>query len=143
VIDIGSEKERTVGATLEDVQVESLDSRVSVVAFVGEHDLATCASVSELLGELVTTSELVVADFSAALFVDSSMLRTLIDAHARACERGATFRVQVDDDAIVRRVFEIAGVLEQIGWAPSREEALKQGGASPQAGLEGTNGRAA
>ena len=34
-------------ATLEDVHVDTLSSAASVVRFTGEHDLATCSTISE------------------------------------------------------------------------------------------------
>ena len=116
--------------TLEDVVVESPEEAIAVVCFTGEHDLTTSASVSELLDNLLREKALVVADFSNAQFVDSSTLRVLIGAHRSAREYGTTFRLQVGTEAIVRRAFEISGILEQIGWAPSREEALT-GSAEP------------
>ena len=45
--------------------------------------------------------------------------------HRQAAEVGRTFRVQLGTEAIVRRVFELTGVLEVLDWAPTREEALR------------------
>jgi anti-anti-sigma factor len=112
--------------TLEGVVVEAPEEAVAVVRFTGEHDLTTSASVSELLDGLLREKALVVADFSNAQFVDSSTLRVLIGAYRSACERGTTFRLQLGTEAIVKRAFEISGILEQIGWASSREEALNR-----------------
>jgi anti-anti-sigma factor len=109
---------------LEDVQVESHEAGVAVVSFEGEHDLTASESVRELLESLVRGNELVVVDFSEARFVDSSVLHVLVVTDRLARERGASFRVQLDSEAVVRRTFEISNVLERISWASSRQEAL-------------------
>jgi anti-anti-sigma factor len=111
-------------ATLEEVQVTSPRPRVAVVSFTGEHDLATCIPTSELLDSLLRTSDLVVADVTEARFVDSSMLSVLVDAHRLAGEQGKAFRIQLGEDAVVKRTFELSGVLETIPWAASRDAAL-------------------
>jgi anti-anti-sigma regulatory factor len=80
--------------------------------------------VAGFLEALVQENELVVADFSGALFVDASMLHVLVAADRLARERCKTFRLQLGTDALVTRTFEIAGLLEQIGWASLRDEAL-------------------
>ncbi len=111
-------------ATPEDVTVDSPRPGVVVVSFTGEHDLATSEPVSEALETLVAENELVVADFSGAQFVDSSLLSVLLATEQLARERGTTFRIQLGTEAIVERAFEISGILQAISWTSSREEAL-------------------
>jgi anti-anti-sigma factor len=111
-------------AQLEDVMVEFPQEGVAVASFAGEHDLTTRPSISELLEGLVDGNELVVADFSQAQFVDSSILHTLLLTDRFARERGKTFRLQLGTAAIVERALEVSGVLEQISCASSREAAL-------------------
>jgi anti-sigma B factor antagonist len=113
--------------TLEDVQVEQPASGVSVVVFSGEHDIATRNEVRELLDSLVRWDGLVVADFSSASFVDSSILGVLLDTNERARELGKTFRLQLGTAAIVRRAFEICGLFEVIEHVPTREQAIALG----------------
>ena len=108
----------------DDVQVEQLDARTAVVTFVGEHDLMTTPAVEELLGSLIEQNELVVSDFSKALFVDSSMLHTLVQADSKAKGQGHAFRLQLGTAPIVRRAFEISGLYELLDISPTREEAL-------------------
>ena len=110
---------------LEDVQVEQLDSRTAVVTFVGEHDLMTAPAVEELLGSLIERNEVVVSDFSKALFVDSSMLHTLVQADSKAKGQGHAFRLQLGTAPIVRRAFEISGLFELLDIFRTREEALE------------------
>jgi len=120
-------------ATLEDVQVISPRAGVSVVCLKGEHDLTIAWEVSELLDWLLVTSDLVVADVSDAQFIDSSILNALIAADGLARERGKDFRIQLGAEAIVKRVFQITGVLEHLSWVSSRDEALDGGSAGAAA----------
>jgi hypothetical protein len=63
-------------------------------------------------------------DVSDAFFIDSSTLHVLVSAHKLALERGACLRLQLGDECPVKRTFEISGLLEELGWASSREDAL-------------------
>lgn len=113
---------------LQDVRVERPGAWVAVAVFSGEHDLGTRDGVRDLLASLVDVNEVVVADFSTAVFVDSALLHALLATHARAKARGSSFSLQLAEDAIVRRAFDVCGVLEEIAWAPTRELALNGDG---------------
>lgn len=109
---------------LDDVSIERPDDACAIVVFRGEHDLASRDAVRDLLSSLVEERELVVADFSDARFVDSSMLSALMDVRKVAQERGSAFRLQLSTASIVRRAFEISGVAKALGYASTREEAF-------------------
>jgi anti-anti-sigma factor len=110
--------------TNEGITVGRPTDGVVVVSFAEEHDLATSDGISELLDGLVRENDLVIADFSQALFVDSSTLRVVVGAHRLAIDRGTSFTVQLDDGCAVRRTFELSGLLKEIAWASSRAGAL-------------------
>lgn len=109
---------------LEDVQVASPQAGVAVVSVADELDLATRTECSALLHALVRQNDLVVVDFSEALFIDSSTLHLLVSAHKLALERGTCLRLQLADQCVVKRTLEISGLLEVLSWASSRDEAL-------------------
>ena len=113
--------------TLEDVLVERPAPGTAVVVFSGEHDMATKDEVRDLLNSLVRWEKLIVADFSSASFVDSSMLGVLLATNEQARELGKTFRLQLGTAAIVQRAFEICGVFAVIERVGTREEALVPG----------------
>ena len=113
---------------LQDVQVERPRAGAAVVVFTGEHDLSTSESVEALLGSLIEENELVVVDFSEAEFVDSSTIYALIKSHRAASQRGSTFRLQLGTAPIVEKAFELSGMLQLLDCAPTREEALRNGG---------------
>lgn len=110
--------------TLDDVHVEQPAPGTAIAVFTGEHDLATKRQVHELLTGLLGDNELVIADFSKAQFVDSSILGVLTAVRREAEDRLTTFRLQLGTADIVRRSFEIAGIFAMFDVAPTREAAL-------------------
>jgi anti-anti-sigma regulatory factor len=110
--------------TMEGTQIASPGVGIAVMSFTDEHDLTTKTELSALLHGLVRQNELVVTDFSQALFVDSSTLNLVVSAHKLALERGTSFTVQLEDGCVAKRAFEITGLLGKLNWASSRTDAL-------------------
>ena len=113
---------------LADVHVEEPASGTAVAVFAGEHDLADKAKVFELLTSLVDKNELVVADFSQAAFIDSSVLHVLVETKKEAEARGRTFRLQLGTADIVRAAINASGLDKVFDIKPTREAALEEGG---------------
>ena len=109
-----------------DIAVEEPEAGRTVVVFKGEHDLAQVEALGELLSGLVAENELVVADFSDAEFVDSSIINLLVETKREAEARERRFRIQMGTECVVYRVFEVTGVLSLLECAASREEALDE-----------------
>jgi anti-anti-sigma factor len=109
----------------DDIRIERPTAGTAVVVFEGEHDLSGRAELEDLLASLVGKSRLVVADLSEAEFVDSTIINLLVQAKREAEVRGCVFRLQMGTHAIVRRVFEVTGVLDVLDCAPTREDALR------------------
>lgn len=109
---------------MDDVLVAYPSPGTAVVRFTGEHDLVAREDLRALLDSLVEQNDLVVADVSEAKFVDSTTMHALLDADTAARVRGRTFRLQLGTAAIVRRAFELSGVLGRLEYVDSREEAL-------------------
>ena len=107
-----------------DIEVVQPEAGRAIVVFKGEHDLAQVEALGDRLSALVDANELVVADFSDAEFVDSSIISLLLETKRRAEARMSGFRVQMGTECVVYRVFEIAGVLSLLECAPSHDEAL-------------------
>jgi anti-anti-sigma factor len=86
------------------VEVVRHTARVSVVEFVGEHDLSTKGAVLDALAHAAAQPSVVV-DFSRCTFVDSSVISVLVALHGTAI---CTVRLVVPDgQRIVRRTFEM------------------------------------
>jgi anti-anti-sigma factor len=96
----------------------------AVVVLSGEHDLASRDALSELLESLLVTHELVVVDLSQVLFIDSSTLAVFVTADRAARGAGKTFRLQLANEPIVKRILEISGLADHLDCAATREEAL-------------------
>lgn len=80
----------------------------SVIAFVGELDIAAAEEAWAALDPLLAPAGVVVIDASALQFLDSSGLRVLARAIRRADESGAKLRLAAPHQA-VQRVLELAG----------------------------------
>lgn len=109
---------------LKDIRVGQPTSDIGVVEFTGEHDLSQADRIQSLLESLVEQNAVVVADFSEAEFVDTSVLRTLLRAHLAADSSGKSFRLQLGTASVVERAFELSGLLELLSCSKSRAEAL-------------------
>jgi len=76
-------------------------------AVVGEIDAHTAPDISEAVAKATTTS--LEIDLSGVDFVDSSGLRTLIEAHQRFKANGGSLTL-VRPSPVVTRLFDISGV---------------------------------
>lgn len=109
----------------QDVQLERPRSGVAVVSFTGDHDLATRDAVRLLLADLVDENHLVLADFSKASFVDTSIMVVVRDSGRAARERGSLFRLQLSTAPIVELIFQASGVLGELDCVTTRQEGLR------------------
>jgi anti-sigma B factor antagonist len=104
--------------------LERSDEGVMVVAINGEHDLSTAPGLRSRLEQLIADGDPVVVDLTAATFVDSSILGTLLQAHREAGKAGVGFAVAHAEGAeAVARVLEITGLREDLPVHRSRDDA--------------------
>jgi anti-sigma B factor antagonist len=77
----------------------------------GELDLATAPELEQILMERIDQSQDVVVDLRGLEFMDSSGIRVLVAAHARA-GRGGTqvFIVRPEPDSAVAKIVDVAGL---------------------------------
>jgi len=110
-----------------EVGLERNDEGYTVVAINGEHDLSTAPGLRFHLRQLIADGDPVVVDLSAATFIDSSILGTLLQARKDAGEAGVGFAVaQAEGAEAVSRVLEITGLRRDLPVHPSRDEATEQ-----------------
>jgi anti-anti-sigma factor len=96
------------------ISISDSDERV-VVAVRGELDLATAPELETVLLERLDAGEDVVLDLRELEFMDSSGLRVLVTAHARATDGGPRFAiVRPPPGSEVARILDIAGVDQQL-----------------------------
>lgn len=83
--------------------------RVVVVSLVGDHDLASAGLIRQTLLELSPRVRLVVVDFAATTFIDSSVLGVLAGAVKRAARHGNQV-IGVHATGIVLRAVTLTGL---------------------------------
>ena len=98
----------------------------------GEHDMSGAVELRSLLAKLVDESRVVVVDLSAARFADSTTLNVLVQAKVAADAHDCRFRVQMGPDALLHRLFEVAGLIDAMEVVATREQAL-EGSERPEA----------
>jgi anti-anti-sigma factor len=81
----------------------------------GELDIATAPELEQVVSPPVDAGGAVVIDLRELTFMDSTGVRLLVAAHARAGETGATLSVVAPEEGTaVARVLEVAGILEAL-----------------------------
>ena len=89
------------------------------VALDGELDFATAFDVELRLEEAIRQADRVVVDLSNLDFIDSTGLRTLLESQAAARREGVQFELVPGPEA-VQRVFEVAGLLDELPFTSGR-----------------------
>ena len=85
------------------------------VAVSGELDLSSALVFEEELRRIEETSAppLLVLDLRSLKFMDSTGLRLILSAHARAVNRGRKLAI-VEGGEAIKRIFRLTGVLERL-----------------------------
>jgi anti-sigma B factor antagonist len=109
------------------IELDRSHGGVAVVVVEGEHDVYTAPSLSEQLDLLLGEHVPFVIDLTKATFVDSSVLRVLLEAKRRADEGAIGFAVALgqDDPGPVRRVLDITGLAPVLPVYAGRDEAME------------------
>ena len=113
-----------------DIHIDHPQPGATVVVMRGDHDVANAGQLGQLLGALLGEHGLVVVDVTGAEFVDSSIVSVLVQAKKEAEAADATLRLQMGTQDIVRRAFELAGVVDYLETAATREEVLREASAA-------------
>jgi anti-anti-sigma factor len=87
------------------------------VAVSGELDLSSALTFEEELRRIEQncTPTLLVLDLRSLKFMDSTGLRLILSAHARAVNRGRKLAI-VEGGEAVRRIFRLTGVLDRLNF---------------------------
>jgi anti-sigma B factor antagonist len=112
-------------AVQEHLQIDSRrEGEMVVVALQGELDLASAPRFqSEIDSPEVAACATLVIDLDELQFIDSTGLRLIFSAHARAQERGQQFAVTQGSEQ-VRRLLAITRVGEHLRIVDSPQELL-------------------
>jgi anti-sigma B factor antagonist len=92
------------------ISAEDRDGRAHL-SLRGELDLATAPELEELLNSRVDSGQEVVVDLRGLEFMDSSGIRVLVAAHARAGRTGTrVVVVRPGRDSAVAKIVEVSGL---------------------------------
>ena len=118
------------------IEVDRSDTGVVVVIVAGEHDVSTVPALRERLDAVFREDAGVVIDLTPASFMDSSVLRVLLEARRRAEEEERGFAVSLGDDQApeVRRILDVTGLMTVFPVVSGRDEALDRA----RSGRDGT-----
>jgi anti-anti-sigma factor len=93
-----------------DVQFGSIAAPpyAAIVSLHGEHDLATAATIGDALSSLYGP---ILLDLSPCEFIDSTVIRTLLDKHRQLEADGHRLELLVPPDRkVIRRVLDVSGL---------------------------------
>jgi anti-sigma B factor antagonist len=107
---------------IEEVRVD----RGVIVEVHGEHDLHTAPALRERLDAAIDAGSAIVVDLGPASFIDSSVIRVILETRGRALESGGGFAVAMagEGEPPVRRVLEVTGLIEQLPVIDDRDAAM-------------------
>jgi anti-sigma B factor antagonist len=115
------------------IEVDRSDTGVVVVVVTGEHDVSTAPALRERVSAVIAEGTALVIDLTPASFLDSSVLRVLLEARRRAEEENLGFAVALGDGQApeVRRILEVTGLMPVFPVVAGRQEALERARAGP------------
>ena len=105
-----------------------MEGAVAVVRLSGEQDLSLSHDLTDTLGRLIETGQSVVVDLAGATFVDSSILRSLVEGARWADDAEVGYVVylpNIETTFAVRRVVELTGLEDAIPIVDDRAMALE------------------
>jgi anti-sigma B factor antagonist len=109
------------------IEIDRSSNGVVVVVVIGEHDVYTAPSLRDQIQSVIQEQVPFVIDLTPATFVDSSVLRVLLEARRHAEEDGIGFAVALGEGESegVRRILDVTGLMKVFPVMPAREEALE------------------
>jgi anti-anti-sigma factor len=109
------------------IDLDRSDTGAVVVVLTGEHDVYTAPTVRERIASVIEERLPFVVDLTPATFVDSSVLRVLLEARRQAEAEGLGFAVALGDAKApgVSRVLEVTGLIPVFPVLSDREQALE------------------
>jgi len=98
---------------------------VSIIVVSGELDLVTAPELTAVLREATERRDAVVVDLCNVPFCDSSGLVALLVAQDELARAGGMLAIACAPGGPARRVFNVSGAEQALGFHASREDALR------------------
>ena len=108
------------------IELDRSDNGVVVVVLTGEHDVYTAPALRDKIMSVMEERVPFVVDLTPATFIDSSVLRVLLEARREAEQEELGFAVALGTGEAqgVRRVLEVTGLVPVLPVLPAREKAI-------------------
>ncbi len=106
-----------------DCPIHALGS-IQIVAPAGELDVAIAPVLRELLkGEIEKGAKKILIDMRGVIFIDSSCLGVLVNAHKFAIANGAVIKFAQPSEQ-VRKIFELTRIDKHLAFYAAMEDAV-------------------
>jgi anti-anti-sigma factor len=105
---------------------------VTVVALIGDHDVATVPEIRAQLDAVAGSGGGLVVSLMETTFFDSSVVHALYDANGRLIEHDRQLVLHVATAPIVSRVLEVSGLHTAVPITGSLREAIELARRPPQ-----------
>ena len=108
------------------IELDRSDDAV-VVVLSGEHDVYTAPSLRDQFSSVLEERRPLVVDLTPATFIDSSILRVLLEARRQAEDEGLGFAIALGNGEApgVRRILEVTGLISVFPVLSAREAAVE------------------
>jgi anti-sigma B factor antagonist len=114
------------------IDLDRSDDDVIVVIVEGEHDVHTAPTLREEIESIAVERKPFVIDLSSATFIDSSVLRVLLEARRLAQESKVGFAIALDGETPgVSRILEVTGLMPLFPVLGGREDAIEAARSGP------------
>ncbi len=103
---------------------------VAVIALRGEHDMTTADELSIAIDAEVAQRHGIVVSLADTTFVDSAIVHRLFKGDRQMLDTGRRLVLHVGTEPVVDRVLEIGGLLDELIWSVSLDDAIVFAGQS-------------
>ncbi|MDX6618612.1 MAG: hypothetical protein QOK36_998 [Gaiellales bacterium] len=108
------------------ITIEVVSSRAAVVTLGGDHDVASRNSLADAFS-VAGTGRDVLVDLTACTFIDSTIIKLLLQTMRQLEEQDTRFELVIDSDprGHVARVVELMGIADVIPTHVSRSDGIR------------------
>ena len=106
------------------IEVRSPQPHAALAVLAGEHDLHSADEVQQTFDQSLAVCDHLIVDLSTAEFIDSMIVRVLLQTMENAIELDRKFNVVLGTAPVVERILEVTGVLPLLNVVPTVERAL-------------------
>jgi len=99
---------------------------IAVLTLAGEHDMSTAETIAAQIDRLLDSGSRIVVDLAEAGFVDSTVVRALVEGHQRVAAAGREHDLAavVAPHTAPHRTWSLLGLDQRMPTFPTRPEAI-------------------